>query len=110
MPGPLAGWSGRLALDATAGLRTLQDYGKAFPGMGQTRILSVYAPDGSDPGIAANTATVFVGPNRTTGWPLAPGAWKDFDDVDPADMSFDSAGNSGQVVFVAYGGRPVDRG
>ncbi len=109
-PQKIAGDSGVLTLDAEPGLRTLKDLTgtKSIP-KARTRIFSVYAPDGSDtPGtgaLAANTVTVFVGPNRSAGWPLAPGAWKDFDDVDPADMSFDSTGTSGQHVFFAYGGQ-----
>lgn len=108
MPGPIAGDSGVVTLDSGAGARKLKTLKGAQTVNGTTRIFSVYAPDGSDPPgtgtLAANTVTVYVGPNGTAGWPLAPGAWKDFDDVDPAEMAFDSGGNSGQHVFYAYGG------
>lgn len=104
----ITGDSDTIVLDAAAGSRALQAYKGTTVGLGRTRIFSVYAPDGTDPPgtgiLAANTVTVFVGPNGQAGWPLAPGAWKDFDDVDPAQMAFDSKGTAGQRIFYAYGG------
>ena len=104
----IEGGSGTFLLDATAGAKTLQQYGFARSGQGKTRTLSVYCPDGTDPPgtgiLAANTATIFVGPAGRPFWPLAPGAWKDFDDVDPGDFAFDSGGNASQRVFFGFGG------
>jgi len=106
---PLLGDSGRLVLDASLAVKTLKDYQKATEGQGVTRTFSVYSPDGSDPnGDPANTDTIFCGPNRSCDWPLAPGAWKDFDDVDPALMSFRTAkGTANQIIRFAYGGTPT---
>lgn len=109
MPVDIAGDAACLTLDSSPGPRRLKELkGTQSIPRTRTRIFSVYAPDGSDPPgtgtLAANTTTVFVGPNGQAGWPLAPGAWKDFDDVDPADMAFDSTGVASQHVFFAYGG------
>ena len=106
---PLLGDSGRIVLDTSLARKSLKDYQRARPGLGISRTFSVYSPDGSDPnGDAANTDTIFVGPNGSSDWPLAPGAWKDFDCVDPAEMGFrTAAGTAGQILRYAYGGSPT---
>src|SRR5580693_3335697 len=89
-----------------------KQYSLAELRMGRVRSISFYCPDGTDPDsgtnptLAANTHTVFVGPNGTAGWPLAPGAWKTFEDVDPGDVMIDEKGFSGQHIFFEYGGHP----
>ncbi len=101
----LAGDSGQIPLDAS-GQKTLASYAKAQNGQGRCRTFSVYCPDGTDPGIPANTVVVYVGPNNSAGWPIAPGGWKDFDDVDPATMAFRTTAAS-QLIFYSYGGTPA---
>lgn len=109
----LAGDSGRIALDTAGGPKTMKSYGKAAAGQGRVRTFSVYCPDGTDPDpnqsggyIAANTSVVYVGPNNSAGFPIAPGGWKDFEDVDPAQMAF-IAPAAGQVIFYSFGGTPA---
>jgi hypothetical protein len=108
----LAGDSGVLNLKGDLVIRRLTDYSRAQPGQGRCRTFSVYAPDGTDPPgtgtLAANTDTVLVGPNGSAGWPIAPGAWKDFEDVDPATMCFQLVqGLASQHIFWSYGGTPT---
>lgn len=103
---PFEGDSGVLKTVAGSAPQSLQQYTNQAPGEGKCRTFSIYCPDGTDPGIAANTDTVYVGPNKSAAFPIAPGGWKDFEDVDPALVSFMCA-TANQLVFFAFGGSYV---
>jgi len=107
--GPLLGDSGCVTTDGSH-KKSLAGYAQASKGQGRCRTFTVYAPDGTDPpgtgNLLANTVTLFVGPNDSAGFPIAPGAWKDFEDVDPGEMAIDDGGTTGQHLFFAYGGSP----
>lgn len=66
--------------------------------------LILYCPDGTDPGIAANTVTVYVGPNKTSGFPLAPGSAVPMRNVRLSEVTIDDRGTSGQLVLYIFGG------
>jgi len=69
----------------------------------RVRRMVFYCPDGSDPGIPANTDTVYVGPNRTSDFPIQPGAWTEMQDINPWDVAIRCA-TSNQLVFFHFGG------
>jgi hypothetical protein len=84
-------------------------YKQCQSGIGKVGLLIAYAPDGTDPpgtgDLAANTATMRVGPNGRATFPLAPGSALPFYNIDPADFAIDDGGTAG-YVHITYGGCP----
>lgn len=84
-------------------------YKQAQSGVGKVGLLIAYAPDGTDPPgtglLAANTATIYVGPNGHANFPLSPGSAVPFYNVDPAEFAIDDVGTAG-TVWITYGGVP----
>jgi hypothetical protein len=62
----------------------------------------LYCPDGGDPGIAANTDTVYAGPDGKAAFPIRPGGTVTFTNVYPWDIAMISA-TAAQLVFIAWG-------
>jgi hypothetical protein len=105
MPSPVSGFSQRV---------TVPQHGETLgPLMGGARMgirvkkLVLYCPDGTDPGIAANTDTVYVGENKSSAFPLQPGAWTEMLDVNPFDVGCRSD-TASQLLFFHFGGGEVD--
>jgi hypothetical protein len=107
----IEGDSGVIAVPAQVGPLELKNLLQGlYLGM-KVRAITFYAPDGTDPPgtgtLAANSATLFVGPNGAAGFPLAPGAVLTLEDVDVSRCAIANPTKAaGQNVFFAYGGTP----
>ncbi len=108
MASPVAGDAARVTVPVkTSGLiGTLLNY----PRM-RVRVerIVLYCPDGTDPGIPANTDTVYVGPNKAAAFPLQPGAWTEMQNVNPFDIACVTA-TASQLLFIHFGGGIDDSG
>lgn len=76
----------------------------------KARNVTLYTPDGSDGtnGPAANTDVVWVGPNKTTGFPLGPGKAVTIWNVNPYDIGVTSPSASQKLYFVFGGDDATD--
>ena len=97
--GRLEGDSGQVTLRPTGGPYTLAVLmGGYYPSGGvRARAFTIRAPQ-------ANSASIWVGPNKTARFEVPPGSAHTLENVTPEWVAFDSLGVSGLVATWDYGG------